>query len=837
MMMNKILGIMFLIFCVGLFVSPAYAIGENGIFGSGSNTQGMLNGGSAVTGALQTTGLMAANFIVPSLVTSMIAGGNKMSEATGGLSSGLGTAGALLGGAIFGSMGGMIGGAIGALAGGIAGAINMNKILFSVDRGIVTRVVSLDMNNAKIYDADYKIKGSDSESDKFTTNFDKDRQFLKKEKGVQYQYTPVMIKNSATQSRSATRAPVETAVLQVETYGLPEYSNTSVANPNAATGTNMYANNLPYGQQQYGQMNVQQSAYVGNQDPYADAFPLGDNATQELGWCEVNNQGKLTGLDKTVSDKFVMEEAETRKKPNTETFVLLLKNLNAQDEEIKIPAFNCFGPDGLTGVTGAQYKPKVEFKWQFGVVGKTDYCSKDLNAEDRVYCDSTQFMESLLARLSEFNLKMNNASEINKSDFTSTSDLNVNTPQSTELYNLLNFRASLMKDGYTLDFLNDFKEYVTQTTYLDVPEIFKSYTTGFLPDKITFRPLSGASMTPEGYKLLYAGYYNVTIEVVYVDGIKDHQLLTAQGANLNSNVKQIIVYFELISQENNPVYYMPLDATVGVTNGIIDRVGYGVDYSGDSVWFSKNQNEGILLEPTLRSNSTPIVSLTMTNISDVATINGPMRGAVLQIIPKSTSVGASYSVNRFLSLPAYADMTINKKSDDGAYAFYTVDFGMGPETAGNSFIRWSLICDKDAKTFDCESFSGLKATDEMYIPDVIGAKAKVAPTGQLQGKVYGLEWIPESILRDGKHTSAMYRGLVYMPDITGASSLRLTNVIASDSMTITNTPPSEFAKISDIQNIYDLMETDAICMSNENGGVGVRFWWNPAKVMNLDTTQ
>jgi len=815
-----------LILCIGMFLIPnAHA----GLFGLESNKEGVANGGSLLTGALQTTGLMAANFVVPSMITNMVAGGNETAKATQGLSSGLGSAGALVGGAIFGQMGGMIGGAVAALAGGLWGGINnglftsgKGKTLYSIDRGILTRIIALDIKTATLKDADYKIKGSDSPSDKFTTNFDKDRQFLKKEKGVQYRYTPVMIKNNAT--ANASRNAVETAVLAIDTFGLPDYSNSSVVNPSAIAGQN--AQN-PYMQQLPNGMNTAQ-------DPYADALPLGDAAKQTIGWCEVNNQNKLTTMDKKVSDSYVTVVAEKAKKPNTETFVLLLKNLQAEQQQINIPSYNCFGPEGLSGVTGEEYRPKVEYKWTWKTVGKTDYCSKSLDDEERVYCDSTQFMESLLARLSEFSLKMNSSSEINSSDFTSTSDLDVNTTNGNTIYNILNFKASLMKDGYTLDFLNDFKEYVTSTSYLGFSEIQKTYTNTFLPEKISFRPLSGASTSHEGYKLQYAGYYNVTIEVVYNAGTGDHQLITATGAKSNDNVKQIIVYFEPISQENNPIYYMPLDATVGVKNGIIDRVGYGVEYTSStnsSVWFSKNQEEGILLEPTLRSNSTPIVSLDMTVKSDVSTLNGTMRGAVLQIIPKSTSAGASYSVNRFLSLPSYADMTVTKKSDGGAYAYYSVDFGQGPETAGTSFIRWNLICDKESKTFECESFSGLKPTDEMYIPDISGTKAEVAPTGQLQGKVYGLEWIPDAIIRDGKHTQAMYRGLVYMPEVTGGKSLRLEKVIASDDMTITNTQ-SSYSELRDIQEILDLMKENVICMSNEVGGTGIRFWWNPCKVMD-----
>ena len=764
--------------------------------------------GNLLSGSLKSVGYLAGGYLVPQLVTSLFMGSNAAAGAITQKTAGIGALGSLVGAGFLGKWGGAIGGFLGGLAGGIWGAISFSgSTLATLQRGIVTRVITLEptQEGTAIYDTKYKILGSDQPSGKFSASLKGDKNFVKKEKDVFYQYTPVMLKIEDGKSVST----VENVTLQIGTFGLPEYIyKIPSPNPNATSGLNPVAT-----------------------QPFGDSLDLGDEAKQKIGWCHAGDDGRLVEIDKKVSKEYVEVKAAKEKKAGKESFVLLLKKLKPEEEEINIPNFNCFGPNGLTGVTGEQEMPRVSYDWSSDSIDE-NFCTIDIKDSKidikdskAVYCDSTQFTVSLLSRLKLISGSLNSIKE----NFTSTADLNIgDNDAKKKLYAFLNFRAYMMKDGFTKDFLVDFEDYVTKTSYLDFPKNEQNIVSGLMPDKILFRPLSGESVSPEGYKLPQAGYYNVTVEIVYVSSSGNKKLFELSG-NLNTNVSKIYIYFEPITYEPNPVYYMPLDATVGVNNGIIDRIGYGVDYSGDGIWFKKESGNPLLLEPSMSSNLTSIVHLDMTVKQDTQTLNGPMKGTVLQIIPKSGALGATYSVNRYLSLPAKADLEIKKESDGGAWAFYTIDFGNGPETAGSSFILWSLMCEEDDTT--CETFNGLKQTDEMFVPDKLGVHAKVAPTGQLQGKVYGLEWDKDSIIRDDKHKSVNYRGLVYLPESVGSGTANI--ISASDNATITpSSLTSVYDSISDIASIYDLMESDKICMSKD--GSGIRFWWNPAKAMDTE---
>lgn len=783
--------------------------------------------GDTGMGLLKTAGLVAGTFVAPQIVTNLFMGDNKMAEETSVWSSVGASGGALAGGMALGPAGGMTLGIAGGLVGGIwSGIATAGDTLKTLERVVLSRVVALNVVGGDVFDADYKIKGSDQPSEKFDAEVKSDAEFVTKDKGVYLQYVPIKLTNKTSGKKGD---PVDTSILVLDAKGFDEYAV-------------KYAQGMPLSQlgvlptPQGVQFGVPYSAGLPAQDPMADAVKVEED--KEIGWCNVNDKGKINKLDKEVSDS-VQEIAKENTKDNKLPFVLLLKNLSAEDETLNIPNFNCFGPNGIKGQTGKSAKPKVSFDWKWtDSVSWKDACSKDLNAEDAMYCDSVQFTEQVLARLE---LAQSNLNGIKNETALNTDDFDFNDVQNQKyannVYEFLHFKSYLMLDGYTNDFLLDFKDY-SKKTFLGFGDKEKNLIDGLMPDKIKFLPPSGELESPEGYRLPNAGLYNVNIRIKYkVAG--NYKLYNDTTGVVEDNVETVYVYLEPISaSETNPVYAMPLDATVGVDNGVIHRIGYGVDYKGDGIRFN-NAND-IYLEPSLSSTSTPIVHLDMQVKQDTQTLNGGnLRGVILQILPKSGSVGASYDVKKFLSWPAPVYMKVQKETDGGAWAFYTIDVGNGVENAGSSFILWNLICPQKSSgtdDFSCETFDGLKPSDEMYRADVLGVHAKVAPVGQLQGIVYGLEWDQDSIIRDEAHKEARYEGIVYLPESTKKAQITVTN--ASDKAYVSATPTMDLSNsatlksftddTTSIQNIYNLMEQDKVCMSSD--GAGVRFWWNPAKV-------
>ena len=181
-MRNKILGFMFLLFCMTLFFSQIYAEAASSSSSSSSSSSGiggMLSGVGGQT--LMTGGLMAAGYLGGQYLTKALGGDNEMAKASGGMASGLATLGGALGGILGGTGWGAIAGIIGSAVGSTVGAIMFaasKDPLTTVDRGVLTRIISLDANNARVFSANYKVADSDTESDYYGAEYKADKNYL-----------------------------------------------------------------------------------------------------------------------------------------------------------------------------------------------------------------------------------------------------------------------------------------------------------------------------------------------------------------------------------------------------------------------------------------------------------------------------------------------------------------------------------------------------------------------------------------------------------------------------------------------------------------------------------
>jgi len=79
-------------------------------------------------------------------------------------------------------------------------------------------------------------------------------------------------------------------------------------------------------------------------------------------------------------------------------------------------------------------------------------------------------------------------------------------------YKIFNFKVNMMKDGFTEDFINDFKKYIT-SEFLGVSETDEQKYNAIL-SKIKFLPKS-ENIGPLGYILSDAGTYDVEIVIKY----------------------------------------------------------------------------------------------------------------------------------------------------------------------------------------------------------------------------------------------------------------------------------------------------------------------------------
>lgn len=828
---NILVGKMFLIlglvFTLALFLAmplgysqQPYNTGLGGVTsGIGNLTSGlgnvvgnMLNPNNPLGKITLTTGLLFGSFYGTEALQNKLAGGSPAAKEGAQWGNVFGQIGGILGG-LFGSDVSKVGGSsgMGALIGGLAnfattiigGAISasQNSTIATVQRMIYVRVKTLDVEDGKIYEPKFKTYGSVDVSNKVDVNFMSDQNFVKKYNDKYYIYYPVELNPNQENIRE-----LENLVLRFDVKGLPE---------------NIGKTPLP-------KTLSDNKAYANTPQEQVDAMKL--DVSKNLGWCKIKNEKELAKLDSEVSKDNVEHAIEEAQEKGVESFVLLFKNLTQEEQMINIPNYNCFSANGLRGVTGATYKPKLEYDWSTSIKWDEKCIAQD--GRDYVYCDALQFNMALLSRLKSTNADL---TKIKSLEFLNTMDLEITNPDAKIVYEKLNFRVYLMKDGYTKDFFNDFVDYVLNTTFLAYHEDDKTLIEDlYANNKIEFRPLSYASTSAEGYKLEKAGMYNVTLGIIYKDA-KGDKFISEKILNknlVNSNIEKVIVYLELVQEENNPVYYMPLDATMGVKNGVIERIGYGVDYKGDAIWFKKG-TDGMLLEPSLRSNSTPILSLNMISEGRIEVLNGFNKGLLLQISPRAGATGVTYDITRYLSYPAPVGLSLTHNKDGPAYAFYTINVANSPRTAGNSFLDWTLVCEEG---FDCKSFDGSSTLDEIGRADIFGVNSKV-PIGQYQSVAYGLYWDKDSIERDTNNVK--YVSLVYLPEdalgtmniitSSGNAKLYVDTSFKTGGLENISLSPEFRTTINDLESIYKLVETERVCMGYAEGSYDLKFWWNQAK--------
>jgi hypothetical protein len=226
--------------------------------------------------------------------------------------------------------------------------------------------------------------------------------------------------------------------------------------------------------------------------------------------------------------------------------------------------------------------------------------------------------------------------------------------------------------------------------------------------------------------------------------------------------------------------------------------------------------------------------------SSIESLNGFNKGLLLQISPRASAVGVTYEIKRFMSYPAPVGLSLKSTNVGDAYAFYSVNIAGSPRTAGNSFIDWTLVCNEG---FDCKSFDGSSTLDEIGRSDIYGVNSKV-PIGQFQSIAYGLYWSEDSIIRDTE--SVKYVSLVYMPEeatgsmdiVTSSGEAKLydNNTFSSGSQNITLSQTYK-SDIDDLEDIYELVKTEKVCVGYTEGSYDIKFWWNPAVFLPATQTE
>lgn len=187
-----------------------------------------------------------------------------------------------------------------------------------------------------------------------------------------------------------------------------------------------------------------------------------------------------------------------------------------------------------------------------------------------------------------------------------------------EVQDLLHYRAYLMNDGFSEDFLNDFVESILYTDFLNTEsELLKRLDLETKIKENRFKILNPLNQR----ETMGPGLYGVHFNIVYSPGNLD-----IKDANIEIRIEKI-----RHAENDNVFYYIPLNGRIGLigeTN--LDRQNYGVEITGENILFDEQ-----LINQTLIGNysstSTPKASLNVSKDLSFEEINGLERGTILNV--------------------------------------------------------------------------------------------------------------------------------------------------------------------------------------------------------------
>ncbi|MFH0954867.1 MAG: hypothetical protein V1777_02090 [Candidatus Micrarchaeota archaeon] len=204
------------------------------------------------------------------------------------------------------------------------------------------------------------------------------------------------------------------------------------------------------------------------------------------------------------------------------------------------------------GKTGPPAVPSVKLAWNWSAIDVNSCVS---NAASGFFCDSTQFLMSVIDRLE------------NNYQFEAR---NIGSPLAYD------FNANLIKDGFSTDFLLDFDHYMMGVNFYDTPQSYKDNWHKYLQESLHlhFQVIGQSS----AQRLDSPGKYTVHI---------DRGMPNSFFTPLGEPAADVIITLEKLLDPDppHPLYWVAFDGSVGATKRqgetVIGRDNYGSHFAGD----------------------------------------------------------------------------------------------------------------------------------------------------------------------------------------------------------------------------------------------------------------
>lgn len=256
----------------------------------------------------------------------------------------------------------------------------------------------------------------------------------------------------------------------------------------------------------------------------------------------------------------------------------------------------------------------------------------------------------------------------------------VNQNKLFEIQELLHFKAYLMDDGYSKQFLQDLVDSANGEFLSDLSPILEKLQ---IEEKLNSDRFVVVNEYTGDSKTDGPGLYEVHINIVYPKNKLDF--------DDKNTVVQIVLRKISGVVNDNIFYYMPVDGMIGIDNATINRTGYGIDFTegSDQITFTKFGTSGQLFS-NLGSNSNPKAHISVSKDLDFETMNSSAsRGTVLDL---KLEEGPINNVEmKFVPNLKYWKFTYNMKNefvDSDVGLFYKVVYGAEDKLSDNSLLPW-----------------------------------------------------------------------------------------------------------------------------------------------------
>jgi hypothetical protein len=508
--------------------------------------------------------------------------------------------------------------------------------------------------------------------------------------------------------------------------------------------------------------------------------------------------------------------------------VNLNKNANAKSNEkfiFKIDAGysgECVPEDrSFQGKTGSSAKPKIEFNWSWK--NDTNAQMKQCNSDNPVgfYCDSTQFLMALLARLETMRGLAENG-------------------QTTEAGNLAVFDANLLQDGFSQDFLLDFNYFENNNAFASAPSWFKTEWSKFFgstPD-ISFENTTADANPPHPEQINSPGRYRVQLEFAWQAGNWKFFENDSPAATIRVKFTQKIAE----PPNQNPLYSLPFDSDIGKNKrpdeSAANREGYGIELLGNEQLPLSENNGTYYYAATVPSASNGIQFNKLTAFSSTNAIE--QRGKLVTIDLENNSIIFS---------PVTATpiiMKIDSGNGNTGQAYYSITIGLQAVVlpADQSMVNWTGIGSRNipdsAHPDPCKGFKGFLGSELFFRR----ADAKTATDSCLQGNsnannARGFYWNGVS-----NQQAVFLKTVFYVPE--GMQNTVLKNECIQSNMTwlspsintqtngalnlnysMNRTPP---IKTSTLEQILDALDSGFVCQHASADGKTVSYYWNRSQL-------